>query len=150
MHGLNIFCENVPIKIFTSKSIWKTYPPFDSIIHRFIEFYTKNNNLSDNQTLALELINLSYFEESNRSKFLTLFTALECLSHPRGESIHKSCELIIKRYLELEYLTEFEVFYKIRNSLTHEGKVPKGINLGSQLPSLRSLISKLFIRIISE
>lgn len=150
VHGLNVFSEALPVHIFSSESKMKSYPSFNIFVGRFNKLYERDPQLSDKQTLALELFNLSYFEESLRAIFLTLMTGIECLSHPRKESIYKSCQSIIKKTLGSEFLKEFEIFYKIRNSLIHDGIVPGGIQLGSQIPKLRKFLSQLIIKLIPD
>jgi hypothetical protein len=150
VHGLTVFSESLQVRIISSKSKTKCYPSFNMFLENFRSLYEKNPLLSEKHTLALELFNLSFFEESHRAKFLTLITAIECLSHPRKESIYKSCKNLIINTLGMVFLNDFDLFYKIRNSLTHDGIVPQGIHLASEVVKLRKFLSNLIKKLIPE
>jgi len=150
VHGLIVFSETLPVRIFSSKSKIKSYPSFSMFLDKFKNLFGRNTILSEKLTLALELFNLSFFEKSHRAGFLSLMTAIECLSHPRGDSIRKSCQNLITNKLGMEFLKDFDLLYKIRNSLIHDGIVQQGIHLDSEVLKLRKLLSNLLKKLIPE
>jgi hypothetical protein len=54
--------------------------PIDRFISKFKEASEQSNKLTNKQSLALELFNMSYFEGSPRASFITLVTSVECFT----------------------------------------------------------------------
>lgn len=85
-HGLCAYREDIPVLFASSKTSVVSGPKSKTFIDRLIEMYNKNYQLSEKQTLALELYNLSRFEWSQRAKFLTLIIIVEALSERENVS----------------------------------------------------------------
>ena len=60
--------------------------PLDSFMQNFKKAVDLSYKLNDKQSLALELYNMSHFETSQRAKFITLISAIECLSEQKERS----------------------------------------------------------------
>jgi len=80
LHGLCVYDEKIPVSFASPKSHIIAGPKSKLFIDKLIEIYDCNYQLSEKQTLALELYNLSHFEFSPRARFLTLIIAVEVLS----------------------------------------------------------------------
>ena len=87
--------------------------------------------LNAKQELAGEILSASYFDASDRSRFITLITAVEALldRQPR-ESIGQAGRALAERLLDgkvYEGQTPAQFFnlcYGLRSSILHSGKVP--------------------------
>src|SRR5205823_5228265 len=90
--------------------------------------------LNAKQELAGEILSASYFDASDRSRFITLITAVEALldRQPR-ESIGQAGRALAERLLDgkvYEGQTPAQFFslcYGLRSSILHSGKVPAEI-----------------------
>jgi hypothetical protein len=78
-HGLCIFEEELKVTVFSSKSSVIIGTPLKLLIDKFNHIYGIDINLSNKETLALELYNMSFFESSLRARFVTLISAIEAL-----------------------------------------------------------------------
>jgi hypothetical protein len=86
VHGLCFYEQYLPVKVVSGGSsivIGNKPSRFSKV---FKKMFDNNTRLSDKQMLALELYNLSYFESSKRARFITLISAVECLSHQNDRS----------------------------------------------------------------
>lgn len=80
-HGLSVYPENPPVR-FAAMNIGKIALARNSqtFVKELAEAYEANYELSAKEALALDIYNLSHFEESSsRARFLTLVSAVECL-----------------------------------------------------------------------
>jgi hypothetical protein len=182
-HGLCIFEEDLKVRVFSSKSSVSISTPLKLLMEKFNHIYGMDINLSNKETLALELYNMSFFESSLRARFVTLISAIEALckrfkrsnevikhldnliditrnsslfkfdkksiiNNIRTESISESCRQLVKKNLGIDREAEFINYYKIRNQISHNGAPHKGINLGTEILGLESLISNLLESLI--
>jgi hypothetical protein len=87
--------------------------------------------LNAKQELAGEILSASYFDTSDRSRFIALITAVEALlDRQPGESIGQAGKALAERLLGdkvYEGQTPAQFFglcYRLRSSILHSGKVP--------------------------
>lgn len=79
VHGLCFFQECLKVRVCGGGASVIMGFPSKKFIEEFKNVYKTNQNLNDKQTLSLELYNMSYFETSQRARFITLISAIECL-----------------------------------------------------------------------
>lgn len=98
VHGLCVYPDDLPMRVVKGESSSKLYVSPLRFISIFKKIYEKMPNLSDKQTLALELYNLSFFESSERARFLTLISIIECLSFPEkcSDALLNHLEYLVK------------------------------------------------------
>jgi hypothetical protein len=82
VHGLDVF-PTEQTRGFISVEIGrprKTHPlPLERFVSELQKHYERNPGLTAKQQLALELYNSSHYETSEKTRFLTLITAIEVL-----------------------------------------------------------------------
>jgi hypothetical protein len=98
VHGLIVYSEDVPVAAISANITGIVSVPIRGFINNCIELYNNNYIISDKQSLALELYNLSHFDRSIRGRFLTLVTVIECLSvrEERSDASIKFLEELIE------------------------------------------------------
>jgi hypothetical protein len=97
VHGLVVYSEDKPIDVMSAKITGIVSDSINNFINDFLKYYKNNYIISEKQSLALELYNLSHFDKSLRGRYLTLVTVIESLSireERSGVSIRHLEELI--------------------------------------------------------
>lgn len=184
IHGLMTYSEELPVNVISlsASGILSMSPKI--FIDELIRIFSLNPELSEKQTLALELYNMSHFESSSRARFVTLVSAIEALSmkrmrseselkhidiliqltkksglkksaldslinalnNLRDESISKACRDQIRSRLGKEAMDQFQIFYNVRSTILHSGKVPEDFELGSGVGKLDKMVSDLLLK----
>ena len=96
VHGLDVYAEDRPITRFTVEAYASVTHNIEDYEDRLASFFRANVEPSLKQRLALDLYNLSHFEGTAKTRFLTLITVVEVLStrHKRPTSVRK----LLKRF----------------------------------------------------
>ena len=184
IHGLMTYSEELPVNVISlsASGILSMSPKI--FIDEFIRIFSLNPELSEKQTLALELYNMSHFESSSRARFVTLVSAIEALSmkrirseselkhidiliqltkksglkksaldslinalnNLRDESISKACRNQIRSCLGKEAMEQFQIFYNVRSTILHSGKIPEDFEMGSGVGKLDKMVSDLLLK----
>ena len=96
VHGLDVYAEDRPVTRITVEAYASVMRKIEDYENRLATFFRANIALSEKQQLALDLYNLSHFEETTQTRFLTLITVIEILStrHKRPGSVRA----LLKRF----------------------------------------------------
>lgn len=73
---------------------------------------------------------------------------LNNINNLRTDSISDSCRQLVRNNLGIDQEAEFNKYYRIRSQISHNGAPHKGINLGSEVVGLESLVSNLLKSLI--
>lgn len=89
VHGLDVYAEYPPVTRFTAEAYGSVTHKIENYEDRLASFFRTKINPSQKQRLALDLYNLSHFEGTVKTRFLTLITVIEILStrHKRPASV---------------------------------------------------------------
>jgi hypothetical protein len=100
VHGLSVYSEEFPVKTFSSSGIHYIYTPTiaDEFTSLLSAIYGTTPKISDKERLALELYGASYFEKSDRARFITLVLAVEALLEPKERE--KSAKEVVDELIE--------------------------------------------------
>jgi hypothetical protein len=185
VHGLSVYSEDMPVRFVAVTGSMVIGTPASKFIEEFSKIYKLALEFTDKQSLAIELYNLSHFEASLRARFLSLVSAIECISSPeklplpiiahldkmieltktaingsegtnlidrlrelRRESISRACRKLVESSLGPEAMKLFKTCYDARSKLTHEGRIPKNVDLGTYVPKLDQLVSQLICAVV--
>lgn len=80
VHGLCTYSEELPVKFASVTAKSSIGIQAQKFVNELLAFRSKKRVLTEKQVLALELYNLSHFETSRRTQFLTLIVSVEALS----------------------------------------------------------------------
>jgi hypothetical protein len=80
VHGLSVFPEDLPVRFFSMSGTVILGHPGEGFVSRFREAFQSAPELSDRQTLSLQLYAASKFEASLRARFVTLVSGVEALA----------------------------------------------------------------------
>ena len=72
------------------------------------------------------------------------------LGELKRDSISESCNKLVEDYLGKESMKFLNKCYEIRSKISHEGKIPKEVDLGIDVPELDKLVSQLITKIIEN
>ena len=70
-------------------------------------------------------------------------TIVQQLHHLKKHSIRSSCRAYIGQVLGKDAWDEFDRFYEIRSTMTHDGDVPPGVALSTEATTLDAMVAKL-------
>lgn len=151
IHGYEL-APSLDQKIILALEMYSASHFESSLRARFLTLVTAVEVLADQEELdeevRLHIENL--IEETKRSNIP--FGRKELLSSRLGqlkkESINSACKGLVTKYLDDESASQFTNYYSIRGKILHNGVVPKGVNLGSEVPKLDKMISQLLLAII--
>jgi hypothetical protein len=98
-HGLCVYPEEVPLRFCGLSASIEISQPAESFVREFLKAIELSPELTDKQSLALELYNASHFESSLRARFVTLVAAVECLSarKKQASSVRNFVQGLIKQ-----------------------------------------------------
>lgn len=88
VHGLIVYPEDLPIRFASIRGELTVEKSSTTFIEALTKAYEIVFTLTDKQSLALELYNISRFESLHRARFLTLVTAVECLGSRAKQPEH--------------------------------------------------------------
>lgn len=81
IHGLVVYSTDEPVEfIARSKATMQLKYSANKFFKEFETAYKLVDKFTDKQTLAIELYNQSFFENTIRARFLTLISVIECLA----------------------------------------------------------------------
>lgn len=72
------------------------------------------------------------------------------LGQLKKESISRACKKTVADNLESEDVAQFEYLYNVRSRMLHDGRTPKGVDLGTEVPKLDKIVSKLLIKVAEK
>ncbi|MDQ3566032.1 MAG: hypothetical protein M3436_18730 [Pseudomonadota bacterium] len=101
IHGLDVYSEEKPVTRIALEAYGSVTHKIENYEERLLAFFQANPTLSAKQLLALDLYNLSHFEGTPKTRFLTLITVVEVLSTrqprtPAARSVVKSFRESVK------------------------------------------------------
>jgi hypothetical protein len=120
--GLLIFPEDLQ-KEFCGVKLYCTDVTSDvSFIEEINRAYEVTRELTEKESLAIELYNLSHFETSLKARFLTLISAIECLAQPRNYDEENQMHInhLIEMTKHTPNLTEKDSMISRLRELKHE------------------------------
>ena len=79
VHGLDVYVEQPPVTRFAFEGYGSGAHIIEDYEDRLRMFYDANISLTSKQQLALDLYNLTHFENTTKTRFLTLITVVEIL-----------------------------------------------------------------------
>lgn len=86
VHGLDVFPEQPPVRWFGAEGYGTVKHVIENYEGRLQAFYREQVTLTAKQQLALDLYNLSHFENASKPRFLLLVTVVEVLASPAARS----------------------------------------------------------------
>jgi hypothetical protein len=87
IHGLVVYEDSEPQPRFASAGAQVGFARSkDAFVEAFLEGFALADRPTPSQILAMEIYNLSHFESSLRARFVTLITAVECISKPQDQA----------------------------------------------------------------
>jgi hypothetical protein len=98
IHGLDVYAEEMPVTRFTFEGYASVAHELDDYENRLVFFFRANPSLSEKQRLALDLYNLSHFEGTAKTRFLTLITVIEVLATRQKRPV--SVRALLKKFKE--------------------------------------------------
>lgn len=80
VHGLDVYCEQPPVRRFGTEAYGSVKHVIDDYEDSLRRFYAAQVTFTPKQRLAIDLYNLSHFENVPKTRFLTLVTVVEVLA----------------------------------------------------------------------
>lgn len=98
VHGLVVFNSDLPVEFISGvKASLSLKYSAKRFFDEFETAYKLAREFTDKQTLAVELYNQSFFENTLRARFLTLISAIECLA--TAEKVSASTITLIDEFI---------------------------------------------------
>lgn len=108
-HGLDVYTEDRPVRRFTIEAYGSSTLNIEDYETRLRAFFEADPDLSDKERLALDLYNLSHFDGSTKTRFLTLIIVVEVLAEPQLRSqAARSLLKQLRQILDAANLCPFE------------------------------------------
>lgn len=104
----------MPVTRFTLEGYGSVVHSLDDYENRLAFFFHANPSLSEKQRLALDLYNLSHFEGTSKTRFLTLITVIEVLATRQKRQV--SVRALLKKFKE--QATEADLQPEVLRSLS--------------------------------
>jgi hypothetical protein len=86
VHGLDVYVEQPPVTRLAVEGYGSSSYVIEDYENRLRTFYDANISLTPKQQLALDLYNLAQFENTTKTRFLTLITVVEILAKRKPRS----------------------------------------------------------------
>jgi len=150
IHGYEL-APSLDQKIILALEMYSASHFESSFRARFLTLVTAVEVLADQEELdeevRLHIDNL--IKETKRSIIPSgKEELLSRLGQLKRESITSACKGLVTRYLDDKSAFQFTNYYRIRGDILHDGVIPEGGDLGSEVPKLDKMISQLLLAII--
>jgi hypothetical protein len=100
VHGLSVYSEDYPTQVMSISGSGVTQPwTAEEFLNAILDINSKLRDLTEKESLCLELFSASHFEKSERARFITLVLAIESLLEPIKR--RKEVAELVGSFLEL-------------------------------------------------